>query len=88
MIQRVARTVLSGKNALVTGGGRGMGRGITLKFLEAGARVLVAQRQDPATDLLASHGLLVCPLTWSRHIRLATWPVPQPRYWIHPVGGR
>ncbi|WP_215730961.1 SDR family NAD(P)-dependent oxidoreductase [Pseudomonas lalucatii] len=37
--------ILTGKNVVVTGGGRGIGRGITEKLLAAGARVLVAQRQ-------------------------------------------
>ncbi|RON52469.1 SDR family NAD(P)-dependent oxidoreductase [Pseudomonas frederiksbergensis] len=37
--------MLKGKNAVVTGGGRGIGRGITEKLLEAGASVLIAQRQ-------------------------------------------
>ena len=33
------------KVAVVTGGGRGIGRGITLKLLDAGYKVLVAQRK-------------------------------------------
>lgn len=38
---------LSGKTALVTGGGRGIGRHIALGLVEAGARVLVASRKLP-----------------------------------------
>lgn len=43
--------MLNGKNAVVTGGGRGIGRGITEMLLKAGASVLVAQRQDLDEEL-------------------------------------
>ncbi|WP_116473904.1 SDR family NAD(P)-dependent oxidoreductase [Zobellella maritima] len=45
---------LDNKVAVVTGGGRGIGRGITNKLLAAGARVLIAQRQ-PLDDELAGN---------------------------------
>ena len=43
--------ILTGKNVVVTGGGRGIGRGITEKLLAAGARVLEAQRQALDAEL-------------------------------------
>jgi NAD(P)-dependent dehydrogenase (short-subunit alcohol dehydrogenase family) len=38
---------MSKKVVIVTGGGRGVGRGITLRFLEAGAQVVICGRNEP-----------------------------------------
>jgi NAD(P)-dependent dehydrogenase (short-subunit alcohol dehydrogenase family) len=39
----------AGKTVLVTGGGKGVGKGITERFLEAGANVVICGRSEPET---------------------------------------
>jgi NAD(P)-dependent dehydrogenase (short-subunit alcohol dehydrogenase family) len=40
---------MSGKVVIVTGGGKGIGRGITTRFLDAGADVVICGRTEPET---------------------------------------
>jgi meso-butanediol dehydrogenase/(S,S)-butanediol dehydrogenase/diacetyl reductase len=42
---------LDGKTAVITGGGQGIGLGISRELAAAGARILVAQRKPPPEDL-------------------------------------
>ncbi len=39
--------LLVGRVVIVTGGGRGVGRGISERFLEAGAEVVICSRSEP-----------------------------------------
>ena len=47
---------MSGTVIVVTGGGRGVGRGISERFLEAGASVVVCGRREPETLPSAAEG--------------------------------
>jgi NAD(P)-dependent dehydrogenase (short-subunit alcohol dehydrogenase family) len=49
-----ARFDYTGRVVVVTGGARGIGRGITEAFLAAGAEVVVGARTEPADDQLPS----------------------------------
>ena len=47
---------ISGKVVIVTGGARGVGRGLPLRFLEAGAEVVICGRTAPPEPLRARGG--------------------------------
>ena len=44
---------MKGRTVIVTGGSRGVGRGITTRFLEAGADVVICGRKEPEEPVAA-----------------------------------
>jgi NAD(P)-dependent dehydrogenase (short-subunit alcohol dehydrogenase family) len=49
---------MSGKVVVVTGGSRGVGRGIAESFLEAGATVVICGRREPESPPSGAHLLV------------------------------
>ena len=49
----MSEQVLKGKIAIVTGGGRGLGRAMTLAMVDAGAKVTAASRGEDSLAALA-----------------------------------
>ncbi|MER8849408.1 SDR family NAD(P)-dependent oxidoreductase [Mesorhizobium australicum] len=60
---------LAGRLAIITGGGRGIGVGITRRFVEEGAKVAIVQRNPPPDEILSDRTFYVkADLANSEHI--------------------
>jgi gluconate 5-dehydrogenase len=66
---------LKGKTAIVTGGGRGIGKAITRRFAEAGANVVIASRSLENLEATANEfsSLFRSAVTWDGANRLNIW---------------
>src|SRR6185436_1962692 len=68
---------LSGKAAIVTGGARGVGKGVATAMVKAGARVLIVDREEALgreteRELSAFGEVMFAPFDLSRHAELPT----------------
>jgi NAD(P)-dependent dehydrogenase (short-subunit alcohol dehydrogenase family) len=62
-------SALAGRTALVTGAGRGIGRGCALALVEAGAEVVAVSRSRAELDSLGGARPAVCDVTDSTRLR-------------------
>ena len=85
---------LKGRNAVVTGGARGIGLAICQRLAEAGANIVVGDvREDlgkEAVEHLAQHWgvkALCCVADGVMEHQLLNWPTRQYRNWVALISG-